>query len=285
MEVCKKISELKIALKKREGVGGFVPTMGALHNGHLSLIKAAREDSDTVVVSIFVNPLQFAPGEDYKKYPKTLDSDILFAEECGVDIVFAPIADEIYPDIEGRISGINQLVIDVGELGNVLCGKYRKGHFNGVATVVAKLFNIVQPDIAYFGQKDYQQVVIIKKMVKDLNFTIKIKVMPTVREADGLAMSSRNSYLQSDEQKSATLLYKSLIKAEELIKSGEKDVKKIIEESKKIFDDKPLCKLQYFEIVDYLTLQPIRKINGKLVALVAAFVGSIRLIDNIIIES
>lgn len=285
MEVYKKINELKIALKRKEGIVGFVPTMGALHNGHLSLIQAAREDADTVVVSIFVNPLQFAPDEDYKKYPRTIDNDIILAEECGVDVVFAPIADEIYPNVGDRISNINQLVIDVGEFGNILCGKYRKGHFNGVVTVVAKLFNIVQPDVAYFGQKDYQQAVIIKKMVKDLNFPVEVKVLPTVREADGLAMSSRNSYLPSDERKSAALLYKSLLKAEELIKSGEKDVKKIIKESEKIFNDKPLCKLQYFEIVDHRTLQPIRRIDGILVALVAAFIGNIRLIDNIIIES
>ena len=217
MKILKTINSTRkyiTSLKKQSKTIGFVPTMGYLHEGHLSLVRQAKKDCDIVVVSIFVNPLQFGHKEDFKKYPRDIKRDCQILEKEGVDVLFYPEAQDMYKD---EVS-----FVDVGRLGNILCGKTRPGHFRGVATVVNKLFNIVQPDISYFGQKDGQQLVIIKKMVRDLNISVKIKGMPIIRERSGLAMSSRNSYLTDKEKKDAQVLYKSLKLAKALIYDGEK---------------------------------------------------------------
>ncbi len=215
-----KLTSIIKSLKKQGKTIGFVPTMGALHEGHVSLIKKARKENDIVVLSIFVNPTQFGPKEDYKKYPRNFSRDSAIAKKAGVDIIFAPSAKEMYEESFSTY-------VEETNLSNILEGAIRPGHFRGVTTVVLKLFNIVQPDISYFGQKDWQQAVIIKKMVKDLNLDTEIKVLPTIREKDGLAQSSRNIYLNKDEQKSATILYRSLTEAKRLIENGLTDAEEI----------------------------------------------------------
>jgi pantoate--beta-alanine ligase len=270
-----------IALKKQGKSIGFVPTMGALHEGHLSLVRQARKENDIVVVSIFVNPTQFGPNEDFERYPRQFDKDKELLERENVDYIFYPSVSEMYP--EGY-----ETYVYLEKLPEHLCGLSRPGHFRGVATVVAKLFNIVQPDKAYFGQKDYQQALIIKKMVRDLNFPIEIVVMPIVREYDGLAMSSRNMYLSHEERKNANVLYKSLQRAKELIKGGERDVNKIKKEMEKIISSVP-SRIDYIEIVHPETLDSLEVIPGKgvidrVVVAVAVFIGSARLIDNEIVE-
>lgn len=280
MEIIKGIKETqqRILSEKCKGkIVGFVPTMGYLHEGHLSLVRQCRLDTDFCVVSIFVNPTQFGPGEDYEKYPRDEKRDLELLEREGVDLVFMPEVEDMYP------SGY-QTYVEVTELSKPLCGQFRKGHFRGVTTVVSKLFNAVLPDIAYFGQKDYQQYLIIRRMVEDLNFPVKIKMMPIVREADGLAMSSRNTYLTDEERKQAIALYKSLKKAEELFYAGERDSDKIKQEMDMIFSKYPLVRVQYIEIVDGDTLKPVSRLKGKTLIAVAAFVGRARLIDNILLE-
>ncbi len=267
---------------KRQGKSiGFVPTMGALHEGHLSLVRQARKENDVVVVSIFVNPTQFGPNEDFERYPRQFDKDKELLEKENVEYVFYPSVSDMYP--EGY-----ETYVYLEKLHKHLCGLSRPGHFRGVATVVAKLFNIVQPDKAYFGQKDYQQALIIKKMVRDLNFPVEIVVMPIVRESDGLAMSSRNMYLSPEERKNATVLYRSLQKAKELIKAGERDVRKIKKEMEKIISSVP-SRIDYVEIVHPETLESLEVIPEKgsidrVVVAVAVFIGSARLIDNEIVE-
>lgn len=256
---------------------GFVPTMGALHEGHLSLIRKARKDNDIVIVSIFVNPAQFGPKEDFKKYPRELKEDCRLCRKEGVDIIFYPQVKEIYP--QGY-----RTYIEVKDLSNVLCGKFRPGHFRGVATVVTKLFNIVGADIAYFGQKDAQQAIIIKRMVSDLNIPIKIKVMSTVREIDGLAMSSRNAYLSQEERKDAVVLSEALNLARNLIRRGKKNSSKIIRQMKQLINKKKNAKVQYISIVDLENLKPIEIIKGKVLIALAVWIGKTRLIDNIIIN-
>ena len=251
--------------------------MGALHDGHLSLVRAAKAKSDVVVVSIFVNPTQFGPNEDFAKYPRNLESDCVLLEREGVDVVFVPSADEMYPG--GAVTWVT-----VEGLSDRLCGKSRPGHFRGVATVVAKLFNIVEPDAAFFGQKDAAQVAIIKRMVRDLKFAVAIEVCPIVREPDGLAMSSRNGYLSSDERKMALVLYASLQRAQQLFGDGERDAVKLAAEAKKAFVWQPAVRLDYFEIVDPDSLEPIETVNKRSLVAVAAFVGNTRLIDNILLE-
>ncbi|MGB9620899.1 MAG: pantoate--beta-alanine ligase [Brevinematia bacterium] len=271
------LQQKMIEIKRKGKKIGFVPTMGALHEGHLSLVRQCKKDNDITVVSIFVNPTQFGPNEDYSRYPRTFERDKELLEKEGVDYIFHPAVSEMYPqDYETYII--------LEKLPNHLCGLSRPGHFRGVATVVAKLFNIVQPDVAYFGQKDYQQAQIIKKMVRDLNFPIEIVVMPIVREEDGLAMSSRNTYLSQEERKNAIVLYRSLQKAKEMILSGEKSIVKIKEEMKKIIESVP-SKIDYIEIVDPLTLESLERIpnQGNVVVAVAVFIGNARLIDNEII--
>jgi len=255
---------------------GFVPTMGYLHKGHLSLVEAARKENDVVVVSIFVNPTQFGPNEDYNRYPRDLERDLRLLEPIGVDYVFNPSVEEMYP-------AMYSTYVEEVELSKYLCGASRPGHFRGVCTVVTKLFNIVKPTKAYFGQKDAQQFRVLKRMVKDLNMDVEMIEMPIVREEDGLAMSSRNVYLNPEERKEATRLYKSLLKAKELIESGERDVQKIKSEMLKILDH-PLLKVDYVEVVDEETLRPVEKIERKVIVALAVFVGKARLIDNMIFE-
>ena len=255
---------------------GFVPTMGYLHKGHLSLVEAARKENDVVIVSIFVNPTQFGPNEDYNRYPRDLERDLRLLEPIGVDYVFNPSVEEMYP-------AMYSTYVEEVELSKYLCGASRPGHFRGVCTVVTKLFNIVKPTKAYFGQKDAQQFRVLRRMVRDLNMDVEMIEMPIVREEDGLAMSSRNVYLSPEERKEATRLYKSLLKAKELIESGERDVQKIKREMLKILDH-PLLKVDYVEIVDEETLRPVEKIERKVIVALAVFVGKARLIDNMIFE-
>ncbi|MCM8787097.1 MAG: pantoate--beta-alanine ligase [Candidatus Omnitrophica bacterium] len=263
-------------VKSKKKIVGFVPTMGALHKGHLSLVKTAKKDCDFVVVSIFVNPTQFGPKEDYKKYPRTFKKDKKLLEREGVDLVFYPTVKTMYP------KDFSTYVQEVF-LSNVLCGDSRPGHFKGVCTVVSKLFNIVKPDIAYFGQKDYQQAQIIKRMVADLNFGIKVKVLPIIREPDGLAFSSRNMYLDKIERKQATILFKALTLAKQLIKGGIKDSNIIIKKMKKLILSQDFAKIDYIKIVDPKTLRDVEKIEKKVVVALAVFIGKTRLIDNIIV--
>ena len=264
---------------RREGKTiGFVPTMGYLHEGHLSLIRKARKENDYVVISIFVNPAQFGPREDFTKYPRNFLRDKKLARSCGVDSIFYPSAKAMYPQ------GYKTSVL-VEDLSNVLCGARRPGHFRGVTTVVLKLFNIVGPDAAYFGRKDAQQAIIIKKMVEDLNLPVKIKVLPIVREKDGLAMSSRNTYLSKQERENATILYNSLQTAVGMIKSGDKDPRKITAAVRKMIKAKRGARIDYIKIVDFDTLKEVKKIKARSLIAVAVFIGKTRLIDNIIISS
>ena len=279
MEVIESISEMKNLVKdwKRRGLSiGFVPTMGYLHEGHLALVRRVKELSDKMVVSIFVNPIQFAPGEDYQRYPRDLERDKALLEKEGVDVLFSPKAQEMYPP------GF-QTYVEVKELSSGLCGRYREGHFLGVATVVLKLFNIVQPDIAAFGEKDYQQLKVIQRMVQDLNLDVKIISHPTVREEDGLAMSSRNTYLSPEERKSAIALYKALNLAEELINQGERRVATLKEKLKEFIESYPYTKFQYIEFVHPETLKEVERVDEPTLLALAVFVGKARLIDNKII--
>ncbi|MBZ5569027.1 MAG: pantoate--beta-alanine ligase [Acidobacteriia bacterium] len=263
---------------KREGGRiGLVPTMGALHEGHLSLIRAARAQSDVVAVSIFVNPLQFGPNEDLAKYPRTLERDCQLLEVEKVDLLFAPSNQDMYPACATTF-------VTVEGLSEKLCGRSRPGHFRGVTTVVAKLFNIVEPDLAFFGQKDAAQVAIIRRMVRDLNFPVQIVVCPIVREQDGLALSSRNAYLDPQQRKQALVLNRSLMRVQTLADTGERSAAKLVEAGKQVIADEPGVRLDYFEIVHPDTLDPVADLsNGALVA-VAAFVGATRLIDNVVLH-
>ena len=255
---------------------GFVPTMGALHYGHLSLVRAARKSCDFVVVSIFVNPKQFGPREDFRKYPRALSRDERLLQKEKVDLIFYPSVGEMYPkDFSTYVEEMY--------LSKPLCGLIRPGHFRGVCTVVAKLFNIIEPDTAYFGQKDYQQACIIKRMVRDLNFAVDVKVLPTIREKDGLAMSSRNAYLNRQERRGALVLFESIEFAKKLIKSGEKDAKKIISKMRKLIFSKKSAKIDYIEIVDIRNLRAINRIGTKVLIVMAICIGKTKLIDNAIV--
>ena len=279
MEIVKEISKMKEISKfwKRQGYKiAFVPTMGFLHGAHLALVKKAKELGDKTVVSIFVNPLQFGPKEDFREYPRDLERDLALLEKEKVDAVFIPETEEMYPPDF-------QTYVEVTKLTTGLCGAFRPGHFKGVTTVVLKLFNIINPDIAIFGEKDYQQLQVIKQMIKDLNLDIEIVAHPTVREKDGLAMSSRNIYLSSAERESAISLYKALLLAQKLIKEGERDSQKIKEEMEKFIYSFPFTKVQYIEFVDPQTLDPIDKINKPVLCALAVYVGKARLIDNMLI--
>jgi len=274
-----KVRKIIKKAKEKKKIVGFVPTMGALHLGHLSLIRKAKKECDFVVVSIFVNPIQFGPQEDYKRYPRPFKKDKKILEEEKVDLLFYPTAKVMYPQ------NFSTYVEEVS-LSKYLCGKFRLGHFRGVTTVVAKLFNIVSPDISYFGQKDFQQAQIIKRMVRDLNFPVKIKVLPIVREKDGLAMSSRNSYLTSSERKKAAFLYQSLKKAKVLIKQKE-NPQKIRQVVIRFIKEKiPESKIDYVEVADPSTLESLKTIrkNQKVLVALAVHVGGARLIDNILVK-
>ncbi|HEY1940378.1 MAG TPA: pantoate--beta-alanine ligase [Candidatus Angelobacter sp.] len=255
---------------------GFVPTMGALHEGHLSLVRTARAQSDVVVASVFVNPRQFGPTEDFSRYPRNAEKDSAMLAAEKTDYLFLPSVEEMYPP--GAISWVT-----VEGLSEKLDGRSRPGHFRGVTTVVAKLFNIVQPDFAFFGQKDAAQVAIINKMVQDLNFDIKIIVCPIVREADGLAMSSRNAYLNPEQRKQGLVLYRSLMRVQTLADRGESSSTRLRVAGEQVMAEEPAVKLDYFEIVNRNTLEPIADISGGALVAVAANVGGTRLIDNIVL--
>jgi len=271
------IREIIKGVKKKGMTVGFVPTMGFLHEGHLSLIRRASLENDFVVVSIFVNPLQFGVGEDFERYPRDLERDRELARSAGCDLLFVPSSKDMYP--QGYAT-----FIDVERLTEGLCGASRPGHFRGVTTVVAKLFNLVSPSKAYFGQKDAQQALVLKKMVTDLNMDLDLIVLPTVREPDGLAMSSRNQYLTSEERKEATVLYKSLLLAKELVESGEKDTHVIRKKMGEVICTAKGAVIDYLEIVDTKELKPLDLINGQCLVAVAVKFGTTRLIDNIFVE-
>ncbi len=280
MKTVKKISRIQeIAgdLKKRGKTIGFVPTMGYLHEGHLALMRQAKKDCDVSIISIFVNPTQFGPHEDFKKYPRDLKRDEKLARLAGVDVIFYPSVKEMYP--EQYLTYVN-----VEEITKGLCGASRLGHFKGVATIVSKLFNIVQPDIAYFGQKDAQQVKVIQQMTRDLNIPVKIKMMPIVRETDGLAMSSRNKYLSPQERDDAAVLSESLRKARQMIESGVSSSPAIIAHIKDLIKTKKNAKIDYVACVDFNTLKPVNKIHKNTLIALAVWVGKTRLIDNIIVK-
>ncbi|RKY30492.1 MAG: pantoate--beta-alanine ligase [Candidatus Omnitrophota bacterium] len=273
----KKMSAYSSDKKLKKKIIGFVPTMGALHEGHLSLIRKARQENDVVIVSIFVNPAQFGPTEDFKKYPRNFQHDVYLCRKENVDAVFYPKTKEIYP------SGYSTY-IEVEGLSNILCGRFRPGHFKGVATIVAKLFNIVKADNAYFGQKDAQQAVIIKKMVQDLNMPVKIKVMPIIREIDGLALSSRNAYLNPQERQAALVLFTALNRARRLIKNKVKDSRRIIKDLKGIIKKNRSAKIDYIAVVDPDDLAPLDKVKNKALIALAVHIGKTRLIDNIVVN-
>lgn len=256
---------------------GFVPTMGALHAGHVSLVKKAKQQCEFVVVSIFVNPTQFGPNEDLNKYPKPFDADIAMCKKNGVDAVFAPAPSEMYQEQ-------NITWVSVDKLSELLCGKSRPTHFRGVATVCTKLFNIIQPDVAYFGQKDAQQVIIIQRMIADLNMPMRIVVCPIVREEDGLAMSSRNKYLDAKQRKEALLLYASLQEAQLLIDGGRRESAFIKEQMQKILNIGKQIEIDYISIVNADTLEEIEEIKGKVLIALAVKMPSARLIDNILLD-
>ncbi|MGD8352690.1 MAG: pantoate--beta-alanine ligase [Pseudomonadota bacterium] len=255
---------------------GFVPTMGFLHEGHLSLLRRAREDNHALVVSIFVNPTQFGPTEDYDSYPRDLEKDATLCREVGTDVLFTPSAEEMYPPE-------TVTKVTVPGLTERLCGASRPGHFDGVTTVVTKLFNIVRPHKAYFGMKDYQQFRVIERMVQDLNMNIQVIGLPTVREEDGLALSSRNAYLYDDERPGALTLYRSLEAAREMVNQGERDPRKIEEKAATIIRSEPGTKIDYVEIVDADDLSPLTIMENRAVLALAVFVGDTRLIDNAIL--
>lgn len=282
MKVAKTIKSVRAFVRAARKAGrtiGLVPTMGALHQGHISLIDRSVKNGDFVVVSIFVNPTQFGPTEDLSKYPRPLQADLKICKDHGVNIVFVPTPGQMYGT--GALTWVN-----VERLSELLCGRFRPGHFRGVATVCAKLFNIVAPDVAYFGQKDAQQLVVVKRMVADLDIPVKIVACPTVRTADGLALSSRNRYLSPGERKDATCIYRSLITAREMIKAGVTNPKTITAQMRKIINaSKSLSSIDYVSIVDAETLEDLRRIKGLVLIAVAVRLGSTRLIDNIIVDT
>ncbi len=282
MKLVKTVAELRaeVAAAKKANLSiGLVPTMGALHEGHASLIKAAHAENDFVVVSVFVNPTQFGPNEDLDAYPRTLEADCRLAEGMGADVVFAPSPREMYPSEDMTWVEVT------GEVTKVLCGRSRPIHFRGVTTVVSKLFNLAQPDRAYFGQKDAQQVEVLKRMVKDLFFNLELRVMPIIREADGLAKSSRNTYLSEQEHQAALVLSRSLQHAEESFAAGERNAAVLIEQVRKEIEAEPMSNIDYVEIYQLPELRPVSEpLTGSNLLAVAVKFGTTRLIDNVILE-
>jgi pantoate--beta-alanine ligase len=280
MEIIRTISWMKQVSREARAqsrVIGLVPTMGALHEGHLSLVRAAKLECSPVVVSIFVNPKQFGPSEDFQKYPRSFEADRVALESLGVDYLFAPTPEEIYPP------GF-RTVVAVGGLSDKLEGRSRPGHFHGVTTVVLKLFEIVQPNFAYFGRKDAQQARIIRQMALDLNLDTQIAVRPILREPDGLALSSRNVYLQGDDRRAATALHRSLDTVRQEIAAGQRDVPRLLAALRRVLDAEPGIALDYAEIVDAETLEPVVNLRGNCLILLAAKLGKTRLIDNALVE-
>ncbi|HXG62778.1 MAG TPA: pantoate--beta-alanine ligase [Planctomycetota bacterium] len=276
LETIRDIQDYVTGCRKKGLTIGFVPTMGAFHEGHLSLMRQARRDNRAVIVSIFVNPLQFSAGEDYDRYPRRLEQDARLAESEGVDVLFIPSVAEMYP--KGFDTHVDQT-----DLPSKLCGPFRPGHFRGVLTVVTKLLNIVKPDRAYFGQKDYQQFLIIRRAVIDLNLDVEVRLLPTVREEDGLAMSSRNVYLGPKQRKDATCLYRALRRAEELVAAGESSAARVAAEMKRLIHRVKGTRIDYVAIVNSETLEPVKEIKGKTLIALAVRIGKARLIDNIIV--
>jgi pantoate--beta-alanine ligase len=281
IQVVKTGEEVRTAVAEARSRGqaiGFVPTLGALHDGHLALFERARQQCGYVVVSIFVNPTQFPPGTDFESYPRNLEGDVEKAESAGVDLIFSPSVEEMYPP------GDHTLVEVTGPLVECLCGPHRPGHFRGVTTVCARLFNIVQPDMAYFGEKDYQQLLVIRQMVRDLHLPLEIVPVPTVREPDGLAMSSRNQYLSPEERRAARILSQALFEARDRFVSGERNTAVLVNAVRQTVAAEPLASLQYAELRDAATLEGLNDVNRRAVLAVAAFVGEARLIDNVLLE-
>ncbi len=278
MEVIKTIKEMKEFSSQARRAGktiAFVPTMGYFHEGHLSLMREGRRRGHLLIISLFVNPTQFGPNEDFKNYPRDFERDSKMAEEVGVDVLFAPEASDMYP--------LNhQTIVRVEKVTQNLCGRLRPTHFQGVTTVVIMLFEIVTPHVAIFGEKDYQQLVTVQQMARDLHMSVEVVGMPTVREADGLAMSSRNTYLLPEERKAALSLYRSLQKAKELLQKGERKAERILHEMKGIFQSEPLVRIDYVQICDATTLQDVDRIEGDVVVALAAYLGKTRLIDNLV---
>ena len=276
-----KIDEVKANVREWKKAGltiGLVPTMGYLHEGHASLIERARRECDKVIVSDFVNPIQFGPKEDLATYPRDFEADCKLCEGLGADLIFHPEPEEMYLD------GFHSYV-GVDTLSTELCGKSRPIHFNGVCTVVSKLFNITEADKAYFGEKDAQQLAIVKRMVRDLNFNIEIVGCPIIREKDGLAKSSRNTYLNEDERNKALIIHQALTKGEEMVRSGEKDANKVKDTVRSIIESEPICRVDYVEIVDWNELQKVDTIDGPILTAVAVYMDEkVRLIDNFIVE-
>jgi len=280
MQIARTIAEIKAFVARARAAGktvGFVPTMGALHIGHASLIEAAAKRCDYVVVSIFVNPTQFGPGEDFERYPRPFEKDVEMCGKHGAHAIFAPSPTEMYPR-----QNLTWVLVD--KLTEPLCGRSRPGHFRGVTTVCTKLFNIVGADVAFFGQKDAQQVAVIRRMVADLNMPIEIVVCPTVREPDGLAISSRNQYLGPQERRLAPVIYRALRRCAELVDSGELDVSRIIEAMQTVLREVPALQVEYVSLADAESLEAIDRVNGRVLAAIAARLGSTRLIDNIVVD-
>lgn len=274
MQVTKTIKETREQIREWKKAGysiGLVPTMGFLHEGHASLIKKCREENDKVVVSVFVNPTQFGPNEDLEDYPRDFDRDCALCESIGADLIFHPEPEEMYQDACAYVS--------IHTLSDTLCGKTRPIHFKGVCTVVSKLFNIVTPDNAYFGQKDAQQLAIIRKMVKDLNFDIRIVGCPIIREEDGLAKSSRNTYLNPEERKAALCLSQAVRKGQEIIAKGCSG-ESVLKEMRAIVESEPLARIDYISVVDALTMQPVEQVDRDVLVAMAVYIGKTRLIDN-----
>ena len=279
MEIVNNIDSIrqKLACSRRQGKSiGLVPTMGFLHEGHLSLVRRAAKENDIVVVSIFVNPTQFGPQEDFESYPRDLERDALLAEEAGANFIFYPTVGEMYPQKY-------ETFVEVTELTKELCGRSRPGHFRGVTAVVTKLFNIILPDKAYFGQKDAQQAIVIQQMVRDLNQNVEICVCPIIREKDGLAMSSRNTYLTPEEREQSTVLSASLEMAQQMVENGERDAARIRKAIEELILSKDKTRIDYVEIVSAHNLKPIQVLFGKCLIALAVKFGATRLIDNIMV--
>lgn len=280
MQIARTIAEIRAFVAQARADGktvGLVPTMGALHVGHASLIDAAAARCDYVVVSIFVNPTQFGPNEDFERYPRPFEKDVEVCKTHGADAIFAPTPAEMYPRT-------NLTWVTVEKVTEPLCGRSRPGHFRGVATVCTKLFNIVGPDAAFFGQKDAQQVAVIRRMVADLNMPLEIVVCPTVREPDGLAVSSRNQYLSPQERGQAPVIHRALRRCEKLIESGVENASEIVEAMQKVLGEAPALQVEYVSLVDAASLEAVDRVNGRVLVAIAARLGSTRLIDNIVVD-
>lgn len=280
MKIAETVAEVRAAVRewRKEGLTvGLVPTMGYLHEGHASLMKESVKQCDRTVVSVFVNPTQFGPNEDLEAYPRDFARDTALCEEMGVDLIFHPAVDEMYPDGNGKTDTYVEILDDMPKQ---LCGKTRPIHFRGVCTVVSKLFNIVLPDKAFFGEKDAQQLAIIRRMVRDLSFGIEIVGCPIIREEDGLAKSSRNTYLNAEERQAALCLSRAVVLGKELIAGGERDAEKVLGAMKELISNEPLAKIDYVQAVDGVTMAPVDTIAGQVLVAMAVYIGKTRLIDN-----